>query len=349
MLKVSIIIPVYKAERHLGQCVESVLKQTFQNLEIILVDDGSPDLSPQICDEYAAVDNRIIVIHQDNCGASGARNCGVMNATGDYLMFLDSDDWLDDNTVQSCVNLIIDDSTIDCVGFSYVREYPSKSLQAHVMESSVNLKDEEVKDQIHRRLFGLVENELLHPERLENMGSCCMKLYKATIARKGFFIDIKDIGSCEDTLFNIAVLNYCKHYVYLDEPFYHYRKEGNSITSTYRPNLSRQWCHLFNLMEEYIGGHNLNQSYTYALNTRIALSIVGIGLNEISDINSSFIKKNNKIREYICSQTYQNAVRQVDVGEMPIIWRTFLLSAKYRCSLMILIELMIVNIIRRRH
>ena len=91
---ISIIIPVYKVEKYLKRCVDSVIGQTYPNLQIILVDDGSPDNCPQICDEYAAQDKRIEVIHQANAGVSNARNNGLKVAKGDYILFIDSDDYI---------------------------------------------------------------------------------------------------------------------------------------------------------------------------------------------------------------------------------------------------------------
>ena len=98
--KVSIIIPVYKVEKYLDECVDSVVKQTYDNLEIILVDDGSPDACPSMCDEWAIIDDRIKVIHKDNGGLSDARNAGMKIMTGDYVLFVDSDDYLALNMVE---------------------------------------------------------------------------------------------------------------------------------------------------------------------------------------------------------------------------------------------------------
>ena len=96
MIRFSVIIPVFRVENYLRQCVDSVLNQTFNNFEIILVDDGSPDNSPAICDEYVQKDKRVHVIHKINGGLSSARNAGLTVAQGEYVLFLDSDDWWDD-------------------------------------------------------------------------------------------------------------------------------------------------------------------------------------------------------------------------------------------------------------
>ncbi|KIR02084.1 putative capsular polysaccharide biosynthesis protein,Glycosyl Transferase Family 2, YveT [Lachnospiraceae bacterium TWA4] len=106
-LKVSVIIPVYGVENYIEECVESVLLQSYKNMEIILVDDGSKDSSGIICDQYAYQDSRVIVIHKENGGLSDARNIGILKSTGDYVLFLDGDDfWNDTRAVEQLVNRI---------------------------------------------------------------------------------------------------------------------------------------------------------------------------------------------------------------------------------------------------
>lgn len=101
--KVSIIVPVYRAEKYVSKCIDSILNQTYPNWELILVDDGSPDNSGSICDEYAAKDSRIRVFHKENGGVSSARNIGIENAVGNWLMFVDADDWLSTEAISSCM------------------------------------------------------------------------------------------------------------------------------------------------------------------------------------------------------------------------------------------------------
>ena len=117
--KISVIVPVYKVEKYLDRCVESIVNQTYKNLEIILVDDGSPDNCPVMCDEWAEKDERIRVIHKENGGLADARNAGMNIATGDYIGFVDSDDWIEPNMYEVLLkNALKYDADISRCGLS---------------------------------------------------------------------------------------------------------------------------------------------------------------------------------------------------------------------------------------
>ena len=107
MSLISVIVPVYKVEPYLNKCIESIVNQTYKNLEIILVDDGSPDNCPAICDSWAEKDSRIKVIHKENGGLSDARNAGMVHATGEYIAFVDSDDYIDPEMYQSLYGVMV--------------------------------------------------------------------------------------------------------------------------------------------------------------------------------------------------------------------------------------------------
>lgn len=118
-MKVSFIIPIYKVEKYLSVCVNSILNQTYRNMEVILVDDGSPDSCPQICDRYAQKDERVKVVHKANGGLSDARNAGVKVATGDYIIFVDSDDfWMNNECLQQLMDIVAKHPECDFVGFN---------------------------------------------------------------------------------------------------------------------------------------------------------------------------------------------------------------------------------------
>lgn len=134
-MKFSIVIPVYNVEKYLDQSVESVLAQNFRDFEIILVDDGSPDQSGAMCDGWAERDNRIKVVHQENGGLSVARNAGIRNAVGEYILFLDSDDWWADGHVLAAVADHLDKTDADVLSFNYRKSYGDALEPAYFPET----------------------------------------------------------------------------------------------------------------------------------------------------------------------------------------------------------------------
>ena len=142
MTKITIIVPVYQVEDYLDRCVQSLMKQTYSELEIILVDDGSVDSSPQMCDQYAKIDNRVKVIHKENGGLSSARNSGIDVATGDYIMFVDSDDYIELDTCQRLYELI--DEATDIVSFGFSRFYDDHCEKVTNTDSIITLCGDEV-------------------------------------------------------------------------------------------------------------------------------------------------------------------------------------------------------------
>lgn len=124
----SVIVPVYNVELYLAQCLDSLLSQTYSRLEIILVNDGSTDSSPEICLDYARKDDRLKVVHKPNGGLSSARNYGMQYATGEYVAFLDSDDWLEVDIYRLCMQAFLDDPKLDLCIFAYANEFLNESI-----------------------------------------------------------------------------------------------------------------------------------------------------------------------------------------------------------------------------
>ena len=182
---VSVIVPVYGAEAYLPNCIESICKQSYTNLQIILVDDQSPDSCPEICDYYAQKDKRISVIHQKNKGVSGARNTGLRYATGDYIMFVDSDDELYPNAV----DILIKDA------HQYGADIVSAIKRKNGGKRNVIYSDENEKIFVYRDEEAL----LLSLDGDKNTNSACAKLFKATFIKGILFEDGKSIN--EDGFF----------------------------------------------------------------------------------------------------------------------------------------------------
>lgn len=135
---ISIIVPIYNVEQYLPRCIDSLIRQTYRNIEIILVDDGSPDSCGEICEEYSKKDNRIKVIHKQNGGLSDARNAGLDIAQGDYLLFVDSDDWIEDETCETVLKFAIENKA-DIVPFGIAKVYENgtKKIQPIKLQKEV--------------------------------------------------------------------------------------------------------------------------------------------------------------------------------------------------------------------
>lgn len=346
-VKVSIVVPIYNIEKYLEKCIKSLISQTYNNIEIILVDDGSTDKSAVICDKFASEDKRIEVIHKENGGLSSAREAGITATTGDYVMIVDGDDWLDSHTIQRCINVLEENENVKCILFSYVKEFENNSIPMHVMDGTKYFSQKEAEDKIYRRLFGLSDTELSHPERMDNVVSCCMKLYKTEIARNGKYYDTKVVGSSEDALFNMYALYKSGEMIYLDECFYHYRKISTSLTNAYRKDLDKKWNTLFSEMNKIIEEKNLGNEYRKALSNRIALSIVGIGMNEVGNTKASHVERYKKVNRYLKSLNYQKQCKKLCVRNMPFVWKVFFICCKAKITIAVYFMLLAIMILRK--
>ena len=326
---VSIIVPIFNVEKYLSECIDSILSQTYENIEIILIDDGSTDKSAEICDKYALKDKRVRVIHKINGGVSAARNDALQQANGQLIMFVDSDDWINSETCETAVSTM-QESGADVVMWTYISENNGNQSPKIIFGSDTIFEGTNVKEKLHRRLFGLTGEELANPELADSLCPVWGKLYKKELILDNniSFVDLSKIGTYEDGLFNIEVFSNVEKAVYLNKFLYHYRRENtSSVTSGYRKYLFEKWQHLFDLMQEYIDKNNLPNDYQTALNNRIALSILGLGLNIIS-CDCSAVKKIKMIKEIIKSDRYKNAYKDLCFTYFPVHWKMFYRFAK---------------------
>jgi glycosyltransferase involved in cell wall biosynthesis len=221
---ISVIIPVYKVEAYLRQCVDSVLNQTYQNLEIILVDDGSPDNCPKICDEYAVNDKRVKVIHKINGGLSDARNAGLNASTGEFILFLDSDDyWIGADSVKELSEFLDKQEKVDIIYFDRVTFYEN-SYGKKVVPKEYDLD----------RVNGKSKTEVLTYFISEGIFivSACHKLIRKSILIDNDIVFEKGLLS-EDLDWNFKLTLCAEHFFVINNPFYGYRKRAGSITTSF--------------------------------------------------------------------------------------------------------------------
>lgn len=231
-IKLSVIVPIYNVESYLDDCILSILKQTYPFFELILIDDGSTDGSGKICDKYQKNDHRIIVVHKTNGGLSSARNEGLRISTGKYISFIDSDDYIDENTFLSMLNFFKENIDIVCCG--RYRDYKGKKIAEHIVNDSCVLsKKDAVKEILCQGMIDV---------------SCCDKIFRAELL-KG--IRFKEGVINEDLMFVFASIAASRCIYYVNKPYYNYRVRENSITTlpTYNDKSIAYYDNLMELKE----------------------------------------------------------------------------------------------------
>ena len=216
---ISVIVPVYNIEKSLHVCIESIMNQTYKNFELILIDDGSFDNSGVIVDAYTRFDNRVLLIHQKNKGVSNARNVGITCASGDYICFIDSDDYIDREYLQALFEAVREPSELAICGFDWICN----------------------NEIVNRTLFGEGKqyvNKCELMDFLNLVSSPWVKLFRADIIRDSRLFFPKDISYGEDLLFNLEYLNRIENICVLNEPLYHYVTDNQqSLLRRYNPEL----------------------------------------------------------------------------------------------------------------
>ena len=215
--KVSVVVPIYNMEKYLKKCIESIINQTYHNIEVILVDDGSNDTSPNICDYFSRIDDRIKVIHKSNGGLSDARNCGIKSATGEYIMFVDSDDYIDCKTIEILVeNIIKNEAEMVVHSLKFVDENGYEVDYRKPIDSENKIFNE----------YEFWKYIYSNPDRYILGVISCNKLMK-----KSIFEDVLyPVGKIhEDELILHKLLNKSKKIVFIKDKFYNYLQRENSI------------------------------------------------------------------------------------------------------------------------
>lgn len=269
----SIIVPVYNVEQYLEQCLQSIVNQSFKDFELILVDDGSPDNCPQICDDYAQKYDFVAVYHKRNGGISSARNYGIGRANGKYIVFVDSDDWISECFLKDIFD-ILSDTEYDMVFWPYVQEFSNQSIEKHLYTGN-KVFDKDACVKLRCNVIGPLQGERFSPQTLDRFSAAWSKLYKAEIIKANSleFVDTGIIGTFEDGLFNFQYMKYISNAYYADRCYYHYRKtNATSLTSKVRLDLFPKWDNLYSIIDNDIKDEGLDFSFRYALQNRIAIS-----------------------------------------------------------------------------
>lgn len=319
MKKFSVVVPCYNVERYLPQCIESLCKQTLSDIEIILVDDGSPDNSGMICDEYAKKDNRIKVIHKPNGGVSAARNDGMAIASGEYIIFCDSDDWLPENSLEALYNEG-KKSNADVVIGDVFQNLNGKNNLARFYAKPFVTKD---------RLFinKMIQADFYKtycPMPAENgpafgYGGPWNKAVKLNLLKSNNIkFDVRVKGIFDDIIYTAYILATASTVAYINVPVYYYRLIPMSITRSFKANAPEINKAIFTCWEEFIKKYDKNGMFTkpyYAVVIRRFSEILPIYF--FSEKNSKpLISKLYEMREMLDAEPYRTAIEQVETHKL---------------------------------
>ena len=232
---VSIVVPIYKVEAFLPRCVDSLLAQTYQNIEIILVDDGSPDNCPQICEDYKAKYDNIKVVHKQNGGLSSARNAGMEKATGEYIFFVDSDDWIESD----CISDLVEIAERENVDFVRTRmKYANWPNHEDGVACDFGIENMMTHGLYNRKK---IESDIL-PISIATkqitfgpITSACATLYRRRLLVDNNLIFYEDVKYSEDCIFNANILFHAQSFYYVNtKQYYNYFFNDASITKSFR-------------------------------------------------------------------------------------------------------------------
>ncbi len=287
-MKFSVIVPVYKVEKYLRDCIDSILNQTFTDFELILVDDGSPDSCPEICDGYAQADARVRVIHQKNMGQAGARNTGLLHATGEYICFVDSDDYLSHNKVlQTLADKTL--SKPDIVHYKFKEWFESDGHTAEC-RFSYNVP-------ITNRTLAEIYCDLINRDAYYN--SAWSKIIKRELLVHNNILFERGIVG-EDNEWYYHVVMAADSLVLIDEPLYVYRRrKGSTTTSTTRKNLVDQ-LHVLDKWEKILEGRVSDSRSQVVLGSLAkqfcSAVIIYAGLTGVSDLYQALKAKSHLLQ-----------------------------------------------------
>ena len=300
--KVSVIVPVYNVEKYLEKCLESIIKQTYENLEIIIVDDGSTDNSLHICRKWDKRDPRITIIHKENEGLGFARNTGLQHASGDYILFIDSDDFISNNMVEKLYDNLknAEADTVYCglnryFSDEHIIQYPPKCGK------QIYLQDEVI-DKVLLEMIGTIPNE---KEDMNMEVSVWHSLYSMDIIRKyNVLFPSERVFMSEDISFHIDYLRYAKKVSFITDCLYFYRLNENSLSKKYDANRfdrsKKMYLQIINKLSEFI------EPEKYLL--RAERRLLGGARGRILDIVQ--FEKNNQIK-LISEVSHDSTVEQI--------------------------------------
>lgn len=325
-MHISVIVPVYNTDRYLRQCVDSIMSQTMPAYEIILIDDGSQDKSGKICDEYARIDERIKVVHKQNAGLGMARNTGLENVNGDYVTFVDSDDFLDNDFIEKSTKTLQQYNCDTCKSTFRRVDLNGEYISQELLDQEIFCEDS-IRNKLLPRMIGSA------PDKKDSipMSVCCSIFSMKIIKNHNLCFVSEREWISEDILFNLAYYSYSKRCCVLNYIGYNYRVNINSLTTKYIPQRFEMCMTLYNKELEELNRLGIYKYCKYRLDRQLFVYLRMC----IEQLNASGLIKSNRISEI--SKICENSIVQKIISEYPkshlgIAQRTFLFLLRHKAT-----------------
>lgn len=338
---ISIIVPVYKIPRIiLSQCVNSILNQSYENFELILIDDESPDEAGKICDEYALQDKRIKVIHQSNQGVSVARNNGIKSATGKWITFIDADDWVEKDFLSRFLEMA-EESDAEILMSACFINYANKEVKNPFFRDTQLVVSGVKKDRIILEYLC----SKIHSDNVAftDIGSPWAKFYKRDFLIRNNLLFNPKLIRMQDNIFNLYAIEKANKIYYKEKFLYHYRKSTISGFSRYTPQIVTYYNLVFKYISEYIQEYNKSDLFKEALKVKQIKSIYVFCKMSLFHPNNphTLRDKMKELRSIAMSTSYRNAIKNVNMKYLTkteLIW-TILLKLKCYLGIYLLFNL----------
>ena len=327
MARLSVIVPIYNASKYLDKCIRSIVNQTFQDIEIILINDGSIDNSLSICSKYAEKDDRIKIINQDNKGVSVARNKGIEISTSQYITFIDPDDDIDIEMYKDMLNNIVENDCDVCLcNYMYKNRSKEKEIKLPFKEGKYEYNS------IKKIIISMLGGSELDDEPI--MGSVWRGIYKKDIIQKHLITFPINIRPMQDLVFIVEYLSVCKTLYINENSYYNYYIHANSAITGYKKGLWNNNKRVYDLLESIAIKNNIEVDKKQNLKNRLINMALGSISNEAHIDNRNKLKdKLNNISLILKDEKVKNSIGLVNSQKLKLRKKIILLCIKMKLSL----------------
>lgn len=325
---VSIIIPVYNVEKYLKKCLDSLCGQTLKEIEILLIDDGSTDGSGAILDAYAGRDKRVRVLHKKNAGVAAARNDGIRLAEGEWIAFVDSDDWLEPDMYEKAYQAV-KNTDVDILYFDAVKNFAKRTESWSHFDREFVTDEKDVLDAMQRGVLYFPMTP--YPTKVP-IAAPWDKLFRASLIKEHALCYIEELKTLDDMVFNVYALEYAKKIKYIKEPLYHYRMVEGSITNAYKKNRAELDRMVFWHLLRFAKEHKKDGAFYQAIYARIIKSFaICFRLCFFHKENRlSFRERKQLIKEVMESEPYCEAFLKAEKKNLEKMLRPVYFCARRR-------------------